>query len=71
MWEIVAKYQSGEQKTYTLQVFPFDRIKKIIESAEDDDIELKIYKVKGNLKTKLFDSLAFQIMAEAMYDMST
>lgn len=64
-WRIKAILQNGEEITYTLKNFPFERIEKIITTAEDEDIFLQIFRVKENEEVKLFDSLFLQCIAKA------
>ena len=66
MWAIKAKFQSGEEKTYTIDKMPFGRIPEIIATAEEEDTELQIFQYNKGRWVKLFDSLHLQLLAEAL-----
>lgn len=70
MIEINALYLNGDVKVYTMPTNQYvGNCKKIITTAEEEDIFLKIYFVRSNGKKELiFDSLLNQMMSEVVRD---
>ena len=68
MWRINAIFLDGTERTYTLNKFPFDRIREIITTAENEGVFLLIYHLKGEQEVKVYDSLFTDMMYQVVKD---
>lgn len=64
-WEVKAKFQNGNQKTYILCNLDIENLPKALMIAEEEDIYLQIYKITDSgERTLIFDGLFLQLASE-------
>lgn len=69
MFKITAKFQNGIKKSYLTNSLTKKRYWKIINEAEDDDIEVSIVKINAEGKRLLlYDSQVIKKMMEVLND---
>lgn len=67
MFKITAKYQSGLKKSYLVKALSKKNFWKIINEAEEDDIEISIVRINPEGKRLLlYDSQVIKKMTEVL-----